>query len=463
MSVGILEHAPIPSLLLRADGTITWCNTAAAKLLELTTESLAGTPLQRFAPADERAALDQALRCPSEPGTSRQFHATLESRDGTTITVELHVVGLDDEHRLAQAVAIAAESGGATLPQQRRFRTAMLELSELSHEHVDEREFYDVFIRRAVDAVPGAQAGSILIRAPGTERFDFVGAVGYDLEGLQQRSLDVNTLKRDFGTPIAEVRRGLTTEDMSDEDLRWMTEVGRIHEIRCNVAAPVLSDGDAVALVCLDNFEDPDAFDQTAVEMTTVLGRLVADLIRRRRLEAELRHERESYKHLAHHDGLTGLANRRHVEAKIADAVAESTRTRRPLAVSFIDLDDFKQINDTHGHDVGDRVLVAVADTLKVAAGPDDVVGRWGGDEFVIVSPGARSRVEANRLAERVLAGFQGALHLDSGAVVRCGLSIGIAWSRDGAEGFHTLLRRADEALYHAKVEGKNRVRVDAP
>ncbi|MEM8746743.1 MAG: GGDEF domain-containing protein [Actinomycetota bacterium] len=458
-AIGLLARAPLATMLIDRDGVIGWHNDAASELLD-SEGDLVGRPLVDMMAPLERAAIAATITdaADGDTTTSRRQSVTVVV-DGLPSALELHVQRADDTTLVAQLVAAADESSGATPEEQHAFRTALLELSELSHEHDDEREFYREFIRRAVDVVPGAQGGSILLRRSGTDEFHFVAAEGFDLAALQERHLLVHEMFRDVEQPSATINRDLVSPEVDPAKRRWLREAGRIHEIVTNVSAPVLTDGEAVAFVSLDNFDDRSAFTSSSVEMTTVLGRLVADLITRRALEAELRRERESFKHLALHDGLTGLANRRHLEAALAEAVGASNRTGRSLSLLFVDVDDFKVINDELGHDVGDRVLTAVADALRLATRTVDVVGRWGGDEFLVVAPRLARRSHAIELGQRILEMFGSGVTLDDGRCVPCSLSVGVAWSRNAAEGAHTLLRRADDALYDAKVGGKDTVR----
>lgn len=162
------------------------------------------------------------------------------------------------------------------------------------------------------------------------------------------------------------------------------------------------------------------------------------------RKEAEQRLE-----YLAHHDPLTGLANRTLLAERIAGLIPAAQRANQLLIVSFIDLDRFKNINDTLGHAVGDRFLCAVADRLRGVAGKADTVARIGGDEFVIVSMLERREMAAD-LARRVLHSFSEHLQID-GSEVFSGASIGVSvYPEDGATA-EELLGNADTAMYWVK------------
>ena len=169
-----------------------------------------------------------------------------------------------------------------------------------------------------------------------------------------------------------------------------------------------------------------------------------------RRYERELRRS-------ALHDHLTGLPNRRQLEAKVAHLpIAAIAGDARPVSETLIDLDNFKIINDTHGHRVGDRVIQIAAERLAESAGPDDLLVRLGGDEFVVLSRG-RSPEEAVAAANQMRQRLSEPFDIDGhGFNLTC--SIGVAHlDVDGLQE-DSLLRYADLALYEAKARGRNRV-----
>jgi diguanylate cyclase (GGDEF)-like protein len=169
---------------------------------------------------------------------------------------------------------------------------------------------------------------------------------------------------------------------------------------------------------------------------------------RQRALAAELAQRAER-------DPLTGLGNRRHLDQRFGELLAQAERHRRPLVVAVMDLDHFKQINDSHGHAVGDQVLVALAPLLRENTRAGDVLARIGGEEFVIVfadTPAERAQEVCDRLRQRLKRHTWPGL--PAGHTVT--LSIGLAGAPryDAAE----LMQRADSALYEAKRRGRDRV-----
>jgi diguanylate cyclase (GGDEF)-like protein len=157
------------------------------------------------------------------------------------------------------------------------------------------------------------------------------------------------------------------------------------------------------------------------------------------RLQSEL-----AYRAL--HDSLTGLANREMFEARLEHALRVG---ERGVAVIWIDLDRFKEVNDIFGHEVGDEMLVAVADRLREVVRETDDIARMGGDEFAIVLPNVIED-EALLVAERVLA----ALTDRASFRLQMGASLGVGWQRTGSGDGRILIRRADQAMYRAKASG---------
>ncbi len=154
--------------------------------------------------------------------------------------------------------------------------------------------------------------------------------------------------------------------------------------------------------------------------------------------------------YLAFHDSLTGLANRALFDDRLEQAIAAARRHGHVMGVAFIDLDDFKEINDEYGHDVGDSVLMALADRLSEAAREEDTVARFGGDEFVIIFPRLSSADDLNTVCDKVRALISQPVALDD-LVIDVHASLGIAYFEDRDDDARSLLMRADIAMYRAK------------
>jgi diguanylate cyclase (GGDEF)-like protein len=165
---------------------------------------------------------------------------------------------------------------------------------------------------------------------------------------------------------------------------------------------------------------------------------------------------------LAERDALTGLWNRRGLEHCVAD-LPPVHRAASGLALLLLDLDRFKQVNDSYGHEAGDAVLRSVAAQLEEAVRRNDIVARLGGDEFVLVLEGVKSEEMAAQVAGKLVAALCRPIALPQGGEAQIGASVGIAFSADRSELLDSLLHRADVAMYAAKTAGKSQYRVAAP
>jgi two-component system, cell cycle response regulator len=189
-------------------------------------------------------------------------------------------------------------------------------------------------------------------------------------------------------------------------------------------------------------------------EPSELIARVSAAL-RVKSLQDELRRRNAELETVTRTDALTGIYNRRHLEERLHGMLAAARRHRQPAAVLMIDVDHFKRVNDTLGHAGGDAVLRQVAERLHRRVRLEDVVGRWGGEEFLVLSD-ATDAAAAEVLAGRLLAAVSSTPFAIEGTDdVSVTVSIGCAAGTDDAE---ALVRRADDALYEAKSEGRNRV-----
>jgi len=191
----------------------------------------------------------------------------------------------------------------------------------------------------------------------------------------------------------------------------------------------------------------------------TVLAALLGEALERARARARtLEEDNQLLQELVTIDSLTGLRNRRYFQQRLIEECARSDRTAQPLALILLDLDHFKDVNDTWGHQRGDEVLVHATRLLVGAIRTCDVACRVGGEEFVVLCPSAREE-QAQRVAERVRQSMERTPLLVKGGQVVITGSFGLA-VREPDGSTEVLIRQADTALYRAKAMGRNRVEV---
>lgn len=180
---------------------------------------------------------------------------------------------------------------------------------------------------------------------------------------------------------------------------------------------------------------------------------LISDITLQKENEQRLRH-------LAHFDPLTGLPNRTLLADRLQQALAQSQRSGKLVAVALIDLDGFKAVNDEHGHDAGDTLLLTVSKRMRECLRTEDTVARLGGDEFVVVMGALDDREGIERPITRLLAAINTPVEVENATVTVSG-SIGVSlYSQAATIEPDQLLRQADQAMYAAKQAGKNRYRV---
>jgi diguanylate cyclase (GGDEF)-like protein/PAS domain S-box-containing protein len=248
--------------------------------------------------------------------------------------------------------------------------------------------------------------------------------VGYSEEEMRCMSLADLVAPEDWQTDGPLLRALANGElETSTREKRYLCKDGHRVWVKATVTA-MQPDGGAASLVAV-----------------------IEDISQRKQFEEELMH-------LARHDALTGLANRTLLLDRVSQAIAQARRSGNQVAMLFLDLDRFKTINDSLGHDAGDRVVVEVGRRLKHAVRDADTVARFGGDEFVVLLPELPSENIAAALAQKILnALFEPMLIQGHELAPACSLGISL-YPRDGADG-KTLLKNADAALYQAKAMGR--------
>lgn len=181
----------------------------------------------------------------------------------------------------------------------------------------------------------------------------------------------------------------------------------------------------------------------------------IAGAVRVKRLQDQLRERNHELDRLSRIDGLTGVHNRRHLDETIEQLASAARRHQVPLAIVMFDIDHFKAVNDTEGHPGGDRVLQEFASRLRAVVRTEDVVGRWGGEEFLVVAPHTPID-QALVLAERARAAIADRTFDLGDHDIKVTVSVGCAATID--EPVADMLARADAALYRSKTSGRNTV-----
>jgi diguanylate cyclase (GGDEF)-like protein/PAS domain S-box-containing protein len=362
------------------------------------------------------------------------------------------IVHPDDLARIVSSYS-AAIAGGATYHDRYRIITAAGDVRWVSSHGGRTRDpetgALSGFIGSIEDVTPLVSAQEELTRLAaivestsdlvgvvdlGTGRIDYLNRAGRRLFGLPlDEPLDIRTA--DLYEPAAFELWTTMIQPALERGETWTGELpmrrkdGTVIQVWQTVASSYRADG--------------------TLAQVSAVGR---DVTERRRLEAELAHQ-------ATHDALTDLPNRALLLDHLELALVRAARDGKLVALLFLDLDRFKQVNDTLGHDVGDRLLIGVADRIVEGLRPADTVARLGGDEFVILCEDVDDEHHAVAIAQRVVGALESVSFLVDDAELSITASVGIALSPGGDDAHpEALLRDADAAMYRAKDHGRARL-----
>jgi diguanylate cyclase (GGDEF)-like protein/PAS domain S-box-containing protein len=325
------------------------------------------------------------------------------------------------------------------------------------------------------------------LEVPASRRGDEVGQLMKDVDSLITSLSDALSTERDLrkAQEISERRMRLVFEK-ADTGILVLDENGIVHSSNpsfarilgagssaagASLAALLAPHGPLVAGLIAESLESGQPRDadleidvrgrgKTWVELSvnplgpTLLQGLLTDITERKRAECAA-HE------LAMRDSVTSLLNRRGIDSALAPLMTAAFNEARQMALLLVDLDYFKAVNDTFGHAAGDMVLREVASVLTQCVRRTDIVGRSGGDEFVVLLPGIEGAHKAEEIAQNIISGLSKPIAVGDGKFAHIGASIGVAVTGRLREPAASLMRRADVAMYAAKQSGRGRTVLD--
>jgi len=408
----LVHNAAAVTMLISADGNVESVSGALTRLLGHDPELVEGHPLADLVAAADRdhviASLDQAAKGASAASPRTVTAAMVHCATGEAIPCELHIVNLLDDPTV-RGYVVSAHDIRARAAVELELRSTMS------------------LLRATLDST----ADGILV----VDRAGRITNANRRFVEMWRIPADV-TLSADDGAAM---------EFVLDQLVRPEVFVAKVAEL---YAQPEVESDDILA------FKDGRVFERHSTPQRVdgeVVGRVwtFSDITDRKRLEAELTYQ-------AFHDALTGLANKALFHDRLAHAIARLDRTKGHLAVLFLDLDNFKTVNDSLGHGAGDELLTTVSRRVVACLREADTAARLGGDEFAVLIEDIERTDDAMALAERFLETLRRPLVVGS-TEVSSTVSIGIAFDTPEITA-DQLLRNADLAMYRAKELGKDRV-----
>lgn len=444
-SRSLFEYHPDAIMALKADGEISRVNVALEAATGFYGEQIIGKPWTMIVSPECREEADEAFRLVSR-GEATEFDSLLLDRLGNRLDVQVKLVPLRVGEEIDGAYVIAKN----VVAQRRAERAIALQGERI-------RELYLVAAARGDS--PEEQLNNTLSIGCRLFGFDYGYVARFDDatltvlnamgEGSRVRAGSVFPLETAISRALAGERQTLFIPDLDeppwDKDpsrktVPWRSYFG---------TKLVVNNRDFGALVFAGRMPHAGTLEELDLDLLQLMALFVTAAIERAQ-------HADRIEQLAFYDALTGLPNRVLFSDRIRQTMGAAKRYNRGFAVMYLDLDNFKEINDRDGHGAGDLVLKAVADRLLSTLRESDTVARFGGDEFVILQPVVNGANDAADLARKIVATMQEPLRLEnSGHVVHT--SIGIAlYPQDGTTA-EQLMDRADRALYRAKHAGRNR------
>jgi len=273
-----------------------------------------------------------------------------------------------------------------------------------------------------------------------------------------QDSERVNSAAKEGDYDIILMSTALTDAD----GLRLASQI-KVQEETRNVPLLVMIDEDDSRLMIKSLEMGMNDYMTMPIDKNEMTAR-VRTQIRRKRYQDALRAHYQKSVSMAMTDGLTGLYNRHFLNMHLDNMARQSVKTGKKLAVMMMDMDHFKEVNDSHGHDAGDRVLRQLSEIIMSMSRSTDLAARFGGEEFVVLMPETDDQSALNAATRmREIVESTDFIIADDGTTIKKTISIGVANLHPDGDSAEALLKRADEALYSAKRNGRNQVKVAAP
>ena len=442
-------------LLLGLSGEILHPNRAACSLLGYSSDELMKKQVSDLLSEDSEKKFEKAKSSLFAGKNAFQIELELITARQFKLVAEVNlVIGRDtkedpDSFLMTFKDVTHLRKIESTLIEQNKFQRLLNELiTEVLESDFDEKT-YRYFLMRCVEVFPKADAAAFLLKKE-DNRYHFVATHNYDFEKLKTVSFSSDELIQKGSGDVVIIKDYSVDYQMDGERLEKIIKGGRLEEIKSTLSIPIKIDDDIRMYFNLDSFTSSTAFDDKEVVNTAIgFGKAISVLLWRIQTVNELRRQRKLMEKLSMEDHLTGLPNRRAFFDCAERQVEFSKRKSEAMALLYLDLNDFKGVNDTLGHDVGDELLKSVGKRLSTVCRKSDLIARMGGDEFVYVLPSTGKK--GSREAEtRIHQAFEDPFSV-KGRSLKLTASVGIAVFPDDGKTIRELLIVADEKMYENK------------
>jgi diguanylate cyclase (GGDEF)-like protein/PAS domain S-box-containing protein len=431
--------------VVRADTEIVFVSAASERIFGYRPEEMIGRHMTEFMhPEDRERTLEHARQVMDDQAPA-YFENRYVRKDGSVVDL-MWTAHWSPEDRVR--VAVARDITGRKRSES--MQAALYAISEAAHAAAD----LDALFRRVHEIIAGllpARNFFVALYDGDRDELSFPYVVDDHDPAPEPRPLDSGTLSAEVvrsGEPLLLRSDDVATASDSVRAIMALRPVG--HAPLAWLGVPLIAQRGVIGVLVVQSYTGDVTYGDDDTQLLQFVSTQVAAAVERKQIEARLNH-------MARFDHLTDLPNRTLFRDRLQTALARARRDLERVALLYLDLDRFKEVNDQLGHAAGDRLLCEVARRLSRCVRESDTVGRLGGDEFAVLLPRVNQPEDAMAVAEKIRRELHQPFQLD-GHAAQIATSIGIALYPDHGESDDTLLKLADDAMYAAKRRGGNRL-----
>jgi diguanylate cyclase (GGDEF)-like protein/PAS domain S-box-containing protein len=445
----IVNHLPLATVLdllldavcvVDSEGRYIYVSAAYERIFGYRVDEVLGTPMIDKVHPDDRERTLQAARGIMAGRAEPHFQNRYLHKDGRVVDVQWSARWSEQD-----GVRLAVGHDITELKRAEAKQGALLAISEAAHADVELPVLFE-HIHCIIGGLLPAANCFIALHNTADGMVEYPYFIDQHDEAPGPRPLTFPTLSNEV---ILSGRSLLITPDNTSELPATLQQVVG-HDAIDWLGVPLCAASGVIGALVVQSYTGDVRYSLADMQLLEYVSAQIAAAIERNRGRSVLAH-------LVGHDPLTDLPNRALFDTRLASAMKAAADDQQPLGLLYLDLDGFKQINDQHGHAVGDVLLQQAAQRIRHCLRQSDIVGRLGGDEFVALLYGVTHIEHATAVAEKIRLSLEQPFALD-GMIVRISVSIGIARYPDNGADKHSLLRYADQAMYAAKRLGGNQL-----